>query len=124
MKLYLNKYLTYSLKGIYYKYRNKEVQYTERKVQTMELREAKKALESNGYERKLVYKLSYMTDNTWKHAYFENKEEAEAMVSKMMEVNKVAKIYSYISLNKWSWEMFIEPWRKGLKSPLFYYVNG
>ena len=79
----------------------------------MELREAKKALESNGYERKLVYKLSYMTDGTWKHAYFENKEEAEMMVSKMVEVNKLAKIYSYISLNKWSWEMFIEPWRKG-----------
>ena len=82
---------------------------TERKVQTMELRVAKKALESNGYERKLVYKLSYMTDNTWKHAYFENKEEAEMMVSKMMEVNKLTKIYSYISLNKWTWEMFIEP---------------
>ena len=75
----------------------------------MELREAKKALESNGYERKLVYKLSYMTDGTWKHAYFEDKEEAEMMVSKMVEVNKLAKIYSYISLNKWSWEMFIEP---------------
>lgn len=32
MKLYLNKYLTSSLKGIYYKYRNKE-EPTERKVQ-------------------------------------------------------------------------------------------
>lgn len=75
----------------------------------MELREAKKMLESNGYERKLVYKLSYKTDDTWKHAYFEDKEEAEAMVSKMMEVNKVTKIYSYISLNIWTWEIFIEP---------------
>ena len=75
----------------------------------MELREAKKVLESNGYERKLVYKLSYMADGTWKHAYFENKEEAEMMVSKMVEANKVTKIYSYISLNRWSWEMFIEP---------------
>ena len=27
MKLYLNKYLTYSLKGVYYKYRNEEEQY-------------------------------------------------------------------------------------------------
>ena len=27
MKLYLNKYLTYSLKGVYYKYRNKKEQY-------------------------------------------------------------------------------------------------
>ena len=69
----------------------------------------KKALEANGYERKLVYKLSYMTDNTWKHAYFEDKEEAEMVVSKMREVNKVVKIYSYISLNIWTWEMFIEP---------------
>ena len=33
MKLYLNKYLTYSLKGVYYKYKNKEEQYIERKVQ-------------------------------------------------------------------------------------------
>lgn len=83
----------------------------------MELREAKKALEANGYERKLVYKLSYMTDGTWKHAYFEDKEEAEMMVSKMIEVNKLAKIYSYISLNKWSWEVFIEPWHRGLQAP-------
>jgi hypothetical protein len=75
----------------------------------MELREAKKALERNGYERKLVYKLTYMTDGTWKHIYFEDKEEANAMIAKMMEVNKMVKIYSYISLNKWSWEMFIEP---------------
>ena len=75
----------------------------------MELREAKNMLESNGYERKLVYKLSYMTDGTWKHAYFEDKEEAEMMVSKMREVNKVAKIYSHISLNIRTWEMFIEP---------------
>ena len=85
----------------------------------MELREAKNMLEANGYERKLVYKLSYMTDGTWKHAYFEDKEEAEMVVSKMREVNKVTKIYSYISLNIWTWEMFIEPWRKGATSPLF-----
>ena len=77
----------------------------------MELREAKKALEANGYERKLVYKLSYKTDGTWKHIYFEDKEEADMVISKMMEVNKKVRvrIYSFISLNKWSWEMFIEP---------------
>ena len=75
----------------------------------MELREAKKALEANGYERKLVYKLSYKTDGTWKHIYFEDKEEADMVISKMMEVNKIVRIYSFISLNKWSWEMFIEP---------------
>ena len=75
----------------------------------MELREAKKALEANGYERKLVYKLSYKTDGTWKHIYFEDKEEADMVISKMMEVNKIVRIYSFISLNQWSWEMFIEP---------------
>ena len=75
----------------------------------MELEEAKSTLEANGYERKFVYRLTYQTDNTWKHIYFEDKEEADMVISKMMEVNKVVKIYSYISLNKWSWEMFIEP---------------
>lgn len=75
----------------------------------MELKEAKRELEKNGYDRKLVYKLSYQKDNTWKHIYFEDKEEADAMIAKMMEINKVVKIYSYISLNRWSWEMFIEP---------------
>lgn len=74
-----------------------------------ELEVAKNTLEANGYERKRVYKLTYQKDNTWKHIYFEDKEEADMMVAKMMEVNKVDKIYSYISLNKWSWEMFIEP---------------
>ena len=75
----------------------------------MELREAKKALEANGYERKLVYRLTYQTDGTWKHIYFEDKEEADMVISKMMEVNKIVRIYSFISLNQWSWEMFIEP---------------
>lgn len=75
----------------------------------MELKEAKNTLEANGYERKLVYRLTYQTDGTWKHIYFEDKEEADMVISKMMEVNKIVRIYSYISLNKWSWEMFIEP---------------
>ena len=77
----------------------------------MELKEAKNTLEANGYERKLVYKLTYQTDGTWKHIYFEDKEEADMVISKMMEVNKKVRvrIYSFISLNKWSWEMFIEP---------------
>lgn len=75
----------------------------------MELKEAKNTLEANGYERKLVYKLTYKTDGTWKHIYFEDKEEADMVISKMMEVNKIVRIYSFISLNKWSWEMFIEP---------------
>ncbi len=75
----------------------------------MDLKEAKQELEVNGYERKLVYKLSYMTDGTWKNAYFDDKEEAEMMVSKMMEVNTITHIYSNISLNKWSWEIFVEP---------------
>lgn len=75
----------------------------------MELKEAKETLETNGYERRLVYTLTYQKDNIWKHIYFEDKEEADMMIAKMLEVNKVDKIYSYISLNKWLWEMFIEP---------------
>ena len=77
----------------------------------MELKEAKNTLEANGYERKLVYRLTYQTDGTWKHIYFEDKEEADMMIVKMMEINKnkECKIYSYISINQWSWEMFIEP---------------
>ena len=75
----------------------------------MELKEAKRELERNGYQRKLVYKLTYQTDNTWKHIYFEDKEEADMMESKMMEVNKIVKIYRFISLNRCSWEIFIEP---------------
>ena len=75
----------------------------------MELKEAKNTLEANGYERRLVYRLTYQTDGTWKHIYFEDKEEADMVISKMMEVNKIVRIYSFISLNQWSWEMFIEP---------------
>ena len=77
----------------------------------MERKEAKNTLEANGYERKLVYRLTYQIDNTWKHIYFEDKEEADMMESKMMEVNKMAeiKIYRFISLNRYSWEIFIEP---------------
>jgi hypothetical protein len=37
----------------------------------------------------------------------------------MMEVNKLVKIYRFISLNRCTWEIFIEPWRKGATSPLF-----
>ena len=74
----------------------------------MELKEAKRELKRNGYERKLVYKLTYKADNTWKHIYFEDKEEADMVRSRMMEINKVIKLYSFISLNRCTWEMFIE----------------
>ena len=75
----------------------------------MELKEAKRELERNGYQRKLMYRLSYQKDGTWKHIYFDDKEEGYMMESKMMEVNKMVKIYRFISLNKCSWEIFIEP---------------
>ena len=75
----------------------------------MELKEAKNKLESEGYKRKLVYRLTYMEDGTWENAYFTNKEDADMMVSKMMEVNKMVKIYSFISLNRCTWEIFVEP---------------
>ena len=75
-----------------------------------ELKKAKGVLEKNGYQRKLVYKLTYLKDNTWESIYFDNKDEAYTMIAAMHEINAtVTKIYSDISLNKWSWEMFIEP---------------
>ena len=75
-----------------------------------ELKEAKGVLEKNGYERKLVYKLTYLKDNTWESIYFDNKDEAYTMIGAMQEINAFLKVptYSYISLNKWSWEIFIE----------------
>ena len=75
----------------------------------MELKEAKRELERNGYQRRLMYRLSYQKDDTWKCIYFDDKEEAYMMESKMMAANKMVKIYSFISLNKCSWEIFIEP---------------
>lgn len=80
-----------------------------KEAKNIELIEAKNTLEANDYERRWVYKLTYQKDNTWKHIYFEDKEEADMMMTKMMEINKEDKIYSYISINKWKWEMFIEP---------------
>ena len=74
-----------------------------------ELKEAKQIFESNGYQRKLVYKLTYLKDNIWKNIYFDDEEDAHIMIAKMHEINTQTPIYSYISLNKWSWEMFIEP---------------
>ena len=74
-----------------------------------ELKEAKGVLEKNGYQRKLVYKLTYLKDNTWESIYFDNKDEAYTMIATMHEINAKVPIYSYISLNRWSWEMFIEP---------------
>lgn len=75
----------------------------------MELKEAKETLKTNGYERKSVYKLSYQKDGTWKNAYFDDKDEAFALIDAMQKINAKVKTYEYISLNKWSWEMFIEP---------------
>ena len=45
-----------------------------------ELEVAKETLESNGYQRQLVYKLTYQKDGTWKHIYFEDKEEADVIL--------------------------------------------
>ena len=75
----------------------------------MELKEAKNKLENEGYQRKLVYKLSYMKDGTWKNAYFDDKDDAYAMIGAIQEINAKMTTYTYVTLNKWSWEMFIEP---------------
>ena len=76
----------------------------------MELKEAKRELERNGYQRKLVYKLSYQKeDGTWKYIFFDDKEEAYAMIDEMQKINAKVMTYHYISFNKWTWEMFLEP---------------
>ena len=91
----------------------------------MELKEAKNTLEANGYDRKLVYKLSYMNmeDNTWKNVYFDDKDEAYTMVDAMQKINAKVRTYRYITVNRWRWEMFIEPWQEGDWKVPFYYVN-
>ena len=68
----------------------------------MEFEEAKNTLEANGFERKLVYKLTYQKDDIWKHIYFEDEEDAKMMISKMIEVNKVDQIYNHVSLKKYT----------------------
>ena len=75
----------------------------------MELKEAKNKLESEGYQRNLVYKLSYQKNGIWKHAYFDDKDDAYTMIDAMQKINAKVTIYTYVMLNKWSWEMFIEP---------------
>ena len=75
----------------------------------MELKEAKNKLESEGYQRNLVYKLSYWKNGALKYAYFDNKDDAYAMVSAMQEINAKVMTYTYITVNRWTWEMFIEP---------------
>ena len=67
----------------------------------MEFKEAKNTLEANGFERKLVYKLTYQKDDVWKHIYFEDEEDAYMMINKIMEVNKVDQIYNCVSLKKY-----------------------
>ena len=75
----------------------------------MELKEAKRELERNGYQRRLMYRLSYQKDGTWKCIYFDDKDDAYTMVDAMMKVNSKVQIYRFISVNIWSWEVFIEP---------------
>ena len=74
----------------------------------MKLKEAKNVLEENEYQRRLVYKVSYQKNNTWKHAYFDDKEEALLMIDAMAKINSKTKTYSFIFLNRWTWEMFVE----------------
>ena len=74
----------------------------------MELKETKNTLEANGYQRKLVYKLTYQKDGTWKNAYFDDKDDAYAMVDAMQKINAKVMTYNFITVNTWRWEMFIE----------------
>ena len=75
----------------------------------MEVEEAKKILMKADYERQFVYKLSYQKNGNWKYIFFTDKEEAEMMIDTMMKINTKVETYKYISLNKFKWEMFIEP---------------
>ena len=50
----------------------------------MELKEAKNKLENEGYQRKLVYKLSYWKDGVWKNAYFDDKDDAYTMIDAIL----------------------------------------
>lgn len=75
-----------------------------------ELRDVKERLEDFNFERKLVYKVSYIKDNEWEYTYFTNKDDAMVFVNALKDYNHKAneEIYRCVSLNKWSWEMFIE----------------
>ena len=75
----------------------------------MELKEAKRELERNEYQRRLMYRLSYQKDGIWKYIYFDDKDDAYTMVDAMMKVNSKVRTYYFISVNKWLWETFIEP---------------
>lgn len=76
-----------------------------------ELKQAKQALEENDYERKLVYKVAYMKQDRWFYTYFENRDDAYVFIDAMERQNGSSddRIYKYITLNRFSWEMFIEP---------------
>lgn len=69
-----------------------------KEVQVM-LKEAKNELEANGYERKLVYKLSYQKNGIWKNAYFDDKDEAYTMIDAMQKINANAKVKTYESIS-------------------------
>ena len=74
-----------------------------------ELKEAKETLERSGYQRKLVYRLTYLKDSIWETIYFDDKDEAYTMIAKMHEINATLLTYSHISVKECSLEIFIEP---------------
>ena len=74
---------------------------TELKEARKELKEAKEALEKNGYQKKLVYKLSYQKNGIRKNAYFDDQDEAYTMIDAMQKINAKVLTYSYITVKKY-----------------------
>ena len=67
-----------------------------------ELKEAKGVLEKNGYQRKLVYKLSYQKNGVRKNAYFDDQDEAYTMINAMQKINAKVLTYSYITVKRYT----------------------
>ena len=79
-------------------------------TKVLELQELKNELEDRGYNRHLAYRVTYFKDNEEKSNYFDDKEDANLFVSALQGVNqKAPNTYRCIVLNRWSWELYVEP---------------
>ena len=82
---------------------------TELKEARKELKEAKGVLEKNGYQRKLVYKLSYQKNGVRKNAYFDDQDEAYTMIDAMQKINAKVPTYSYITVKRYTlWRLRLQ----------------
>ena len=82
---------------------------TELKEARKELEEAKGVLEKNGYQKKLVYKLSYQKNGIQENAYFDDQDEAYTMIDAMQKINAKVLTYSYITVKKYTlWRLKLQ----------------